>query len=136
MMSEKDANFELFKKSHEGQLATLGLPEKLVRILYEKLSEEILDAGKHFRILDNENTKCFESIPVQDLVSESNVFLIDHACTFTHESLYPMLQDNKPLMKRLINITKYLDKMDIPEAEDKSKPKTVESVIASFTVFA
>jgi len=65
---------------------------------------------------------------INDMKKEDDVFLIDHAWTFKHRTIYKTLKENEKLIERLENIMKHPDKLDMPGANpyDKPKPKLDE----------
>lgn len=81
--------YEDFAKVHAILLAASGLPEPLHHRLFQKLSTETFDGGKHFQIEPCEENRQRRLVLTSDsMAKDSNVFLIDHAWTFRLPDAY------------------------------------------------
>jgi tubulin--tyrosine ligase-like protein 12 len=67
---------------------------------------------------------------IKPLPTESDVFLIDHAWTFSYQDAFDTLIKNPSLVTRLENSTEYACKKDLPEA-----PKAEESKLDANAAF-
>ena len=55
------------------------------------------------------------------ITKEAEVFLIDHAWTFSPDSALEQLTTNQALFDRITKIVESWDKQDLPNAEQKPK---------------
>jgi tubulin--tyrosine ligase-like protein 12 len=93
----------------------MGLSEALQKKLFLKLQFEDFDAGKFVKlIVDKEEEKVNVALSVKHLPKESEVFLIDHAWTYRQREPEKMLRSNPKLVERMLNITRYPDKQELP----------------------
>jgi len=115
---EEESDFLAFLSTHEAQLKSLGVPERLWKRVFEKVQSETFDAGQYFQVLykepdedDKENPQGgYRVVLTQDLSKDSEVFLIDHAWSTTWRTARQQLKEIPGLVKRLVTI------MDMPLA--------------------
>jgi tubulin--tyrosine ligase-like protein 12 len=126
---------ESFLSKHELQLYSIGFPQDLQSILFEKLRTETLDAGLFFRIQqhidEKDNFISQEAISVHDLHPNSNVFIIDHAWTTRLSSVRETLSSNYKLLNRLKSLTK-IRGQKIELIAPEQSPKVFEDYCLDF----
>ncbi|TKY72867.1 Tubulin--tyrosine ligase protein 12 [Spatholobus suberectus] len=94
--------YEEFAKVHALLLAASGLPERLHRRLFEKLSGESFDGGDHFQIEPCEDGRQRRLVLTSELMAkDSDVFLVDHAWTFRLSDAYKQLREVPGLAERM-----------------------------------
>ena len=79
LLTKKKMNFETFQRLHANQLNSI--PSHLWPRLHEKISQESFDAGAYFGLTESDHGNCL--IAHAPLSLESDLFLIDHAWTFS-----------------------------------------------------
>ena len=84
-MTQADADFQTWHTFHKNQLDQINLPEKLHRKLFQKLKFEDYDIGQWVKIIMDENNDSTTLICNKPLEKESDVFLVDHAWTFSFQ---------------------------------------------------
>ncbi|KDO34012.1 hypothetical protein SPRG_01286 [Saprolegnia parasitica CBS 223.65] len=79
--------FAMFLTHHEAQLRGAAIPEHLWPSLFEKLSNEIFDAGSYFQLAADEDGD-LHAVALRDMAAADAdaVFLIDHAWTYTTDN--------------------------------------------------
>ncbi|KAK7411851.1 hypothetical protein VNO78_03294 [Psophocarpus tetragonolobus] len=100
--NRKIESYEDFTKVHALLLAASGLPERLHRSLFEKLSGESFDGGEHFQIepcKDGRQRRLVLKSP--SMAKDSDVFLVDHAWTFRLSDAYKQLREVPGLAERM-----------------------------------
>ena len=105
-----------FVEDHRLQLRAMGLPKKLWQGLFVKVHREIFDAGEKFQIQmvqeeaeeeeeeDQQapNDITYRVAALEDMEAESDVFLVDHAMTWTSEAeAADALMANPGLLQRI-----------------------------------
>ncbi|KAJ3039663.1 Tubulin--tyrosine ligase-like protein 12 [Rhizophlyctis rosea] len=100
MTSEQQ--FKAFIKNNGPQLA--AVPKALWQPLHEKLKNEIFDAGSYFALTDSPVPYRRYALQLQHeggLKALSNIFVVDHAWTFTPPQAKGTLREHPALLKRL-----------------------------------
>jgi hypothetical protein len=91
------------------QLRAIGFPENLWSELYLKLKQSVFDAGTMFQygITEDQKRTPYSLFAIEDIKSNSEVFLIDHIWTTTSDRIFPQLVENEKLRNmcyQLMNI--------------------------------
>lgn len=136
-------DFEQFIQVHEPQLQSSGVPQLYWRSLWEKLSQEVYDAGNVFQMQqvlhtvehedgeDEEYIKWRVVCVSEDVISTSDpvhIYLIDHAWTYKLGEARPALQEVPSLVARMAGL------MDI-NVEGKSTDEVKEEILVSMWKF-
>uniref|UniRef100_A0A6V7MDL2 Tubulin--tyrosine ligase-like protein 12 SET-like domain-containing protein n=1 Tax=Bracon brevicornis TaxID=1563983 RepID=A0A6V7MDL2_9HYME len=105
--------YDDFLKLHQAQLEFSDVPEVLWPKIWEKLANQIFDAGAYFSIaqLDYEGVEKHPKDPIykvfmiyEEGLSTDNVFLIDHAWTYDVNKARSHLNQVPGLLDRMCNI--------------------------------
>uniref|UniRef100_A0A8D8WLB0 Tubulin--tyrosine ligase-like protein 12 n=2 Tax=Cacopsylla melanoneura TaxID=428564 RepID=A0A8D8WLB0_9HEMI len=111
-----DSSFSEFLDNHKQQLMSHAIPIEFWETLCKKLKHHIFDAGNSFSVLkfdysDNERT---ETDPLYKVVvsndngikkdDPTNIYLIDHAWTYSITTARQDLRDNPNLLDRMSNL--------------------------------
>ena len=107
-MSARDVDlsayaYDTFVAEHEAQLKAANVPPQLWQRVWHKLTQQIFDAGSSFVFgeLDDEQLGAFTAEGTQ-LAPASDVFLIDHAWTFSSMAVArKQLAASAPLLERV-----------------------------------
>jgi hypothetical protein len=91
--------FDQFIVQHEPQLKIMGLPNSLWRILYNKISNDLLDAGNSMELQYDEG---YMLVPRNTL--ENDVFLVDHAWLFQFAEARKQLRALPNLVERFFTM--------------------------------
>ncbi|KAH1209508.1 Tubulin--tyrosine ligase-like protein 12 [Glycine max] len=136
--SRKIETYEEFEKVHALLLAASGLPERLHRRLFEKLSCEHFDGGDHFQIEPCEEGRQRRLVLTSaSMPRDSDVFLVDHAWTFRLSDAYTQLSKVPGLAERMgslmcvdVDVDVSLDAEDEAEVNDeRDVVETLESEV-------
>ncbi|CAH1966082.1 unnamed protein product [Acanthoscelides obtectus] len=103
------SNLNAFLNLHKDQLSSSGVPVHYWSSLYQKLVNQIFDAGTVFQILkvDSENREEYEPLWVLRALKDvdksdgKHIYLIDHAWTFRPEEIKLQLLENSSLKNRM-----------------------------------
>ncbi|OQS03208.1 ubulin-tyrosine ligase [Thraustotheca clavata] len=81
------STYSTFLAQHEAQLRGANVPQHLWPSLFQKLCQEIFDAGNYFQLARDQDGD-LHAVAIQDLDASNRdaIFLIDHAWTFTNEN--------------------------------------------------
>mmetsp|Transcript_27904 Transcript_27904/g.39321 ORF Transcript_27904/g.39321 Transcript_27904/m.39321 type:complete len:1031 (-) Transcript_27904:63-3155(-) len=93
---------EKFIQLHKPQLDSIDLPVPLWKVAFEKLANEVFDAGNYFELLYNEEG--YKLRAKVDIAKHSGVFLVDHAWTTDFNHARQQLAQVPSLLQRLANI--------------------------------
>lgn len=111
-----DSSFSEFIDNHRQQLLSHAIPIEFWETLSKKLQNHIFDAGNCFSVLrfDYTDVERSETDPLYKVVvsapdgimrnDRSNIFLIDHAWTYSISSAKQDLQDNPNLLDRMSSL--------------------------------
>ncbi|KAJ2842564.1 hypothetical protein IWW36_005861, partial [Coemansia brasiliensis] len=100
-----------FEAAHQQQLESLGLPKPLWKVLFKKLLEEKLDIGEWVVFGEEcagdlrnlgQHQLCLQK---DELIAESDVFLVDHIWTTTASNVQQDLERIPGLLGRMEQIT-------------------------------
>jgi hypothetical protein len=74
------------------QLRAIGFPENLWGELYLKLKKSVFDAGTMFQygITEDQKRTPYSLFAIEDVKSNSEVFLIDHIWITTSDRIFPV----------------------------------------------
>lgn len=110
------ATYEAFLENHRNQLEASGIPEYFWRTLFQKIIQQVFDAGNIFSLLqiDYEDQERAKNDPVWQLQIKVNegvkhtdpqhIYLIDHAWTFRLEHAKNQLFQIESLRERMATI--------------------------------
>ena len=119
-----------FVEDHRMQLRTMSLPKKLWQTLFAKLHHETFDAGQKFQIQmlceeddpDDDSTFERQVAALETIEAESDVFLVDHAMTWsTEEEATEALASNPQLMARIEALCEAEGEELTAEADEKER---------------
>lgn len=111
-----DSSFSEFLDNHKQQLLSHAIPIEFWETLGKKLQNHIFDAGNHFSVLRFEynDDERGETDPLYKVVvsnedgikksDRSNIFLIDHAWTYSITTARSDLYSNPNLLERMSNL--------------------------------
>jgi len=108
------AAFDRFVAIHKLQMDSIGLPERLWMIAFEKLSFELFDAGDAFELHYDEG---YRLVMKKDMEKESGLYLVDHAWTTDYQHARNQLKQMPQLLERMYNLMD-LDAEDQVEEEE------------------
>ncbi|CEL98187.1 unnamed protein product [Vitrella brassicaformis CCMP3155] len=98
-------SYEAFLEVMGPQLVGMGLPEKLWRCAFDKLSSENLDASDAFTLVERDDRQRGESkwqvVSCRPIEKESGVWLCDHCWSFRLKEGKRQLKENEKLRARL-----------------------------------
>ena len=83
------------------QLFGGGVPTHLWRVVYEKITRDVLDAGESLQLARVENETTLVVAAIASIAKESTVWIVDHAWTFRLRQARGQLVDNPALVERL-----------------------------------
>lgn len=128
--------FKSFLTIHQPQLESSGVPTHFWPTVYEKLKNQIFDAGDAFQLVrisyeddERERTDPFWKLFVSlenGICSEepNNIYLIDHAWTYRFPDARNDLRENPGLLERMYNYMK-------PEwSEEENDEEKIEFVLS------
>lgn len=111
-----DSTFSEFLDNHKQQLLSYAIPIEYWETLCKKLQNHIFDAGNNFTVLrfDYTDVERSETDPLYKVVvsneegikkdDRSNIYLIDHAWTYSISTARQDLRDNPTLLERMANL--------------------------------
>ncbi|KAJ2160570.1 TP53 regulating kinase [Coemansia sp. RSA 552] len=122
-----------FEGMHRQQLEALGLPRKLWRALFTKLSEETFDIGKWVAFGDEGSDSSIGGRRLQlnreALEPESNVFLVDHAWTTSVARALDDLDHVPGLLERMEQLTGVSEPRDETAADTEPLDDAMEASV-------
>ncbi|RUS90770.1 hypothetical protein EGW08_001481 [Elysia chlorotica] len=136
-------DFEDFVKVHEHQLSSSGVPQLYWRTLWDKLNQEVYDAGTVFQMqqvlqtVEHEDGEDEEYIKWRivnisdNIISTSNplhIYLIDHAWTYKLSEARAALDEVPSLVSRMAGL------MDV-SVEERSIDDVKEEILATMWKF-
>lgn len=124
---------EAFVEAHGAQLEAIQFPKQLIPRLYEKLAGEVFDAGAHLGVSEDPHTRERRVVCVSEagLEPEQDVFLVDHAWTFSPESYREQLRDIPGLLERMAAMMGCVEAEDPSEADADSDVEDVNGADGS-----
>lgn len=132
--TEEDLAFEKFMQFHELQLYGIQFPKSLERKLFDKLKQEIFDIGFKVKIMvDNEDDRIDLQCQAPTLMKDEDVYLVDHLWTFKQRDAEKVLRTNEQLLKRMVNIVKHSEKLDLPNNPYEKKRPTLQEYLSTLT---
>eukprot|EP01107_Rhizomastix_libera_P000963 TRINITY_DN11799_c0_g1_i2.p1 TRINITY_DN11799_c0_g1~~TRINITY_DN11799_c0_g1_i2.p1 ORF type:complete len:1030 (-),score=262.54 TRINITY_DN11799_c0_g1_i2:30-3119(-) len=98
------SQYQLFLLQHHSQLQSI--PQSLWKKLYSKIINETFDVGNSFQLAkivydDESKPSQLRLVSSVDIQKEEDIFLIDHAWTFTPDTSKKQLEENCELFKRV-----------------------------------
>ena len=116
------SKMEEFLQQHSLQLNSLGFPQPLTEMLFQKLTTENFDAGTAFQIVKTVNEE--DEVVGQELravgpmKASGTVYLVDHAWSFRIQEMRTTLHANPGLFQRVKQLVQARSaKFDLPAAE-------------------
>eukprot|EP00727_Mastigamoeba_balamuthi_P006412 m51a1_g2391 hypothetical protein (1004) ;mRNA; f:727949-731590 len=97
------AEYTIFAGTHKQQLEAAGVPEKLWKVLFNKVRNEVFDAGTllSFAQLPDEDKAVLVVAREDGIKAESDIFLIDHAWTTSLDNAREQLETLPNLLPRM-----------------------------------
>ncbi|VDN13456.1 unnamed protein product [Dibothriocephalus latus] len=115
-------SFMEFVNDHKSQLLHAGVPELYWGALHAKLATKLFDAGDFFalaqinytdpetgEVVDRDWDLTVSAAAGVSCADPTNIYLVDHACTFQLSEVRTMLQASPALVARLLNILSVTD---------------------------
>lgn len=132
MSTQADKDFNEWMTFHKPQLDAIKLPESLHRKLFQKVKFEDFDIAKIAKIILDQDQERVNLMATKALQKESDVYLIDHAWSFTYQDAAETLLQNETLLNRLEKLTEYTEKLDIPTAPREESKETSTKAMDAF----
>ncbi|KAL6070558.1 Tubulin--tyrosine ligase-like protein 12 [Balamuthia mandrillaris] len=121
-----------FLERHQAQLLQMKVPPSLWPVLYQKLKEERFDAGEKFQLgFDPTDQKLKLVVAAEEGVKAfSDIFLIDHAWTYTFDTARKQLEEMPPqLLHRMAALVGVSVEGDGEEEKEGGEVKPKEQLV-------